>query len=54
MLGGMFGNASATVVIEEFLSGIECSVFVLTDGKNYKILPEAKDYKRIGERRQQA
>ena len=49
MLGGMFGNASATVVIEEFLSGIECSVFVLTDGKNYKILPEAKDYKRIGE-----
>lgn len=49
MLGGMFGNASATVVIEEFLSGIECSVFVLTDGKSYKILPEAKDYKRIGE-----
>ena len=49
MLDGMFGNASATVVIEEFLSGIECSVFVLTDGKNYKILPEAKDYKRIGE-----
>lgn len=49
MLGGMFGDASATVVIEEFLSGIECSVFVLTDGKNYKILPEAKDYKRIGE-----
>ena len=49
MLGGMFGSASATVVIEEFLSGIECSVFVLTDGKNYKILPEAKDYKRIGE-----
>lgn len=49
MLNGMFGNASATVVIEEFLSGIECSVFVLTDGKNYKILPEAKDYKRIGE-----
>ena len=48
MLGGMFGNASATVVIEEFLSGIECSVFVLTDGKNSKILPEAKDYKRIG------
>ena len=48
MLGGMFGNASATVVIEEFLSGIECSVFVLTDGKHYKILPEAKDYKRIG------
>lgn len=49
MLDGMFGNASATVVIEQFLSGIECSVFVLTDGKNYKILPEAKDYKRIGE-----
>jgi phosphoribosylamine--glycine ligase len=49
MLEGMFGNASATVVIEEFLSGIECSVFVITDGKNYKILPEAKDYKRIGE-----
>ncbi len=49
MLGGMFGNASASVVIEEFLSGIECSVFVLTDGKHYKILPEAKDYKRIGE-----
>jgi len=49
MLGGMFGQASARVVIEEFLSGIECSVFVLTDGKDYKILPEAKDYKRIGE-----
>ena len=49
MLDGMFGDASATVVVEEFLSGIECSVFVLTDGKNYKILPEAKDYKRIGE-----
>ena len=49
MLDGMFGDASATVVIEEFLSGIECSVFVLTDGKSYKILPEAKDYKRIGE-----
>ena len=49
MLGGMFGNASAQVVIEEFLSGIECSVFVLTDGLHYKILPEAKDYKRIGE-----
>lgn len=49
MLGGMFGNASASVVIEEFLSGIECSVFVLTDGKHYQILPEAKDYKRIGE-----
>ena len=49
MLGGMFGSASATVVIEEFLSGIECSVFVLTDGTHYKILPVAKDYKRIGE-----
>ena len=49
MLGGMFGNASSRVVIEEFLSGIECSVFVLTDGRNYKILSEAKDYKRIGE-----
>ena len=49
MLDGMFGNASATVVIEQFLSGIECSVFVLTDGSHYKILPEAKDYKRIGE-----
>ena len=49
MLGGMFGNASSRVVIEEFLSGIECSVFVLTDGNHYKILPEAKDYKRIGE-----
>lgn len=49
MLGGMFGNASSRVVIEEYLSGIECSVFILTDGKNYKILPEAKDYKRIGE-----
>ncbi len=49
MLGGMFGNASSQVVIEEFLSGIECSVFVLTDGKHYQILPEAKDYKRIGE-----
>lgn len=49
MLSGMFGNASAKVVIEEFLSGIECSVFVLTDGKHYQILPEAKDYKRIGE-----
>lgn len=49
MLGGMFGNASAKVVIEEFLSGIECSVFVLTDGSHYQILPEAKDYKRIGE-----
>ena len=49
MLDGMFGNASTHVVIEEFLSGIECSVFVLTDRKDYKILPEAKDYKRIGE-----
>lgn len=49
MLDGQFGNASSRVVIEEFLSGIECSVFVLTDGRNYKILPEAKDYKRIGE-----
>jgi len=49
MLGGMFGQASATVLIEEFLSGIECSVFVLTDGKHYKVLPVAKDYKRIGE-----
>ena len=49
MLGGKFGKASNKVVIEEFLSGIECSVFVITDGRNYKILPEAKDYKRIGE-----
>ena len=49
MLGGMFGASSATVVIEEFLSGIECSVFVLTDGKDYRVLPVAKDYKRIGE-----
>lgn len=50
MLSGMFGKSSATVVIEEFLSGIECSVFVLTDGNGgYRILPEAKDYKRIGE-----
>ena len=49
MLGGMFGNASAKVVVEEFLSGIECSVFVLTDGKHYALLPAAKDYKRIGE-----
>jgi phosphoribosylamine--glycine ligase len=49
MLQGMFGQASAKVVLEEFLSGIECSVFVLTDGKHYKLLPEAKDYKRIGE-----
>lgn len=49
MLGGKFGAASARVVIEEFMSGTECSVFALTDGRNYKILPEAKDYKRIGE-----
>lgn len=49
MLGGKFGTASASVVIEEYLNGIECSVFVLTDGKHYQILPEAKDYKRIGE-----
>jgi phosphoribosylamine--glycine ligase len=49
MLGGKFGEASSRVVIEEFLKGVECSVFVLTDGKSYKILPEAKDYKRIGE-----
>ncbi len=49
MLGGMFGQASETVVIEEFLSGIECSVFAITDGTDYKILPVAKDYKRIGE-----
>nr|MBQ5604314.1 phosphoribosylamine--glycine ligase [Bacteroidales bacterium] len=49
MLEGKFGDASKTVVIEEFLSGIECSVFVVTDGKHYQILPEAKDYKRIGE-----
>ena len=49
MLGGMFGDASKTVVIEEFLDGIECSVFVMTDGESYKVLPVAKDYKRIGE-----
>lgn len=49
MLGGMFGQASARVVIEEFMSGIECSVFAMTDGSHYCILPEAKDYKRIGE-----
>jgi phosphoribosylamine--glycine ligase len=49
MLSGSFGKAGETVVIEEFLSGVECSVFVMTDGQNYKILPEAKDYKRIGE-----
>ena len=49
MLGGMFGNASARVVIEEYLDGIECSVFAITDGCHYQLLPEAKDYKRIGE-----
>ena len=49
MLGGKFGNAGSTVVIEEFLTGIELSVFVLSDGKNYVLLPEAKDYKRIGQ-----
>ena len=49
MLNGQFGKASKKVVIEEFLSGVELSVFVITDGENYKILPEAKDYKRIGE-----
>ncbi len=49
MFDGKFGAAGTTVVIEEHLKGIECSVFVLTDGKSYKILPEAKDYKRIGE-----
>lgn len=49
MLEGMFGDASSTVVIEEFLHGIECSVFVATDGEDYKVLPVAKDYKRIGE-----
>ena len=49
MLRGMFGQASATVLIEQFLDGIECSVFVLTDGKDYKVLPVAKDYNRIGE-----
>ena len=49
MLGGMFGGASLRVVVEEFLSGVECSVFVLTDGTSYQLLPEAKDYKRIGE-----
>jgi phosphoribosylamine--glycine ligase len=49
MLGGKFGAAGNTVVIEQFLKGIELSVFVITDGKSYKILPEAKDYKRIGE-----
>ncbi len=50
MLDGMFGGASDTVVIEEFLTGIECSVFVVTDGEDYKILPVAKDYKRVGEK----
>ena len=49
MLDGKFGAASRTVLIEEFLSGIECSVFVLTDGRHYRLLPEAKDYKRVGE-----
>ena len=49
MLQGMFGDASRTVVIEEFLDGVECSVFVVTDGTDYKVLPVAKDYKRIGE-----
>lgn len=49
MLGGMFGTASRRVVVEEYLDGTECSVFILTDGKSYKLLPEAKDYKRIGE-----
>jgi phosphoribosylamine--glycine ligase len=50
MLQGKFGEASKTVVIEEFLSGIECSVFILTDGRHYKLLPVAKDYKRVGEK----
>ncbi|MDR1381983.1 MAG: phosphoribosylamine--glycine ligase [Tannerella sp.] len=49
MLQGMFGDASRTVVIEEFLDGVECSVFVATDGNDYKVLPVAKDYKRVGE-----
>ena len=49
MLGGKFGNAGSLVVIEEYLTGIELSVFVLTDGENYVILPEAKDYKKIGQ-----
>lgn len=49
ILNGKFGNAGNQVVIEEFLDGIECSVFILTDGKNYILLPEAKDYKRVGE-----
>ncbi|HMG14637.1 MAG TPA: phosphoribosylamine--glycine ligase [Saprospiraceae bacterium] len=49
MLGGMFGQAGKKIVIEDFLTGVEFSVFVLTDGKDYVILPEAKDYKRIGE-----
>ena len=49
MLSGRFGHAGDTVVIEEYLSGIECSVFVATDGKSYRVLPVAKDYKRVGE-----
>lgn len=49
ILGGKFGKAGAKLVIEEFISGVEVSIFVLTDGKNYILLPEAKDYKRIGE-----
>jgi len=49
MLAGQFGEASSRVVIEEFLAGIELSVFIITDGKDYRILPEAKDYKRVGE-----
>jgi len=49
LLGGQFGKSSETVVIEDYLVGVEVSVFVITDGVNYKILPEAKDYKRIGE-----
>ena len=49
MLGGKFGEAGRTVVIEEFLSGIECSAFVVTDGNDYRLLPIAKDYKRVGE-----
>ena len=49
MLGGKFGSAGSKVVLEQYLDGIECSVFALTDGKSYVLLPEAKDYKRIGE-----
>ena len=49
MLDGKFGAAGQKVVIEQFLKGIELSVFIITDGKSYKLLPEAKDYKRIGE-----